>query len=305
MQVTLADTRVLTLPDLHVAVQGVPNSGKTRFAASAETPMLVLAADPLDKLQAYFDRGVRDPQQYTGQFGQPIWLVRSRTTGKPIIQIEGYYDEDMKNPQAMNQLLSRLPQISEEVKAKRWRTVVIDSWTQLEWIARQRRTEGVFADVDSVYGAAKDDLQGIVNSRLMNLRCNLILTFHIETKVVKDKKGNIIKDARTDLGGGELSYSIQAIGTLKNIANVLGETYLAVAPVDGSDNYVLVTKRNADFRQLCSRINAPNPVTNDWRALFTNWIADHAADATTPGESLPQPAPAADTAAAQQETVQS
>jgi len=276
MNVKLHD-QIYTLPDLHVMVAGVPNGGKSEFAASAEKPMLVLAADPLSKMETYFKRGIRDPKVYTGEQGQPVWLVRSPKTGNVIIQVEGYYDEDERNPQAMNQLLARLPQVTEEVRAGRIRTVVVDSWTQLEWIARARRTTGAFAGVDSIYGAAKDDLQAIINARLMNLRCNLIVIFHIETKVTKDRKGNITKDSKQDIGGGEMSYSIQAIGTLKNVGNVFGECYLAVAPVDGSDNYYLVTRRNADFRTLCSRIGAPDPCKNEWTALFGPWLEAEAA----------------------------
>jgi hypothetical protein len=118
--------------------------------------------------------------------------------------------------------------------------------------------------------------------------------FHIETKVVRNKQGTVIQDARMDVGGGEQSYTVQAIGQLKNLPNVFGECYLALAPVDGSNNYVLQTVRNADFRTLCSRIGAPNLCPNEWREIFTGYITTHAdgtapaaqpATATTPEET--------------------
>ena len=56
----------------------------------------------------------------------------------------------------------------------------------------------------------------------MNFRCNVIVVFHIETKVIRNKAGTVIKDAREDVGGGELSYSIAAIGQLKELAGVFG-----------------------------------------------------------------------------------
>lgn len=266
----------LTLPTIHAMVIGAPNSGKTQLAASAEKPELVFAFDPFDKLFPYFDQGLLDPEVRVGPQGQLIWIVRSLKTGNAIMQVEGFYDENEKNPQAMQQFMFRLDQVVEEVKQGRWKTVVLDSWSQLEWIARQRRTHGPFAGVDSVYAAAMDDLKALVNSRIMNLRCNVLATFHIETKVVRSRQGTVIKDAREDVGGGELSYNIQAIGSLKNLGNVFGETYLAEAPIDGSDRFVLHTKRNANFRTLCSRIGASDPCKNEWNALFSNWIAKHA-----------------------------
>lgn len=273
MIVTLPpDNLQLTLPDLQMMVLGPPNSGKSHLAASAEAPIIVLAADPASKLQTYFNRGLVDSEIYVGPQGQPTWLVRSVKTGNVIIQVEGYYDEEETNPQAMNQLLARVPQIGAEVKQGRWRTVVIDSWTQVEWIARLRRSFGPFATSDSSYFAAMQDLENMVKARLMNLRCNLIIVFHIETKVVKNRKGEIIRDARVDAGGGDMTYSVQAIGSLKNIANVLGECYLAVAPIDGSDNYTLQTRKDADFRTLESRIKAPNPCINEWKELFGPWM---------------------------------
>lgn len=287
--VTLPDGRELTLPVIHVGILGPPNSGKTEFASSAEKPMLVLAADPLDKMVPYFDRGELDPQEYTGQFGQPIRLVRSRKNRDAvIIQVEGYYDEDAGNPNAMSQLLARLPQVTEEVKQGRWRTVVIDSWSALEWIARARRSAGPFQASDSPFLEAMNDLEAIVNSRLMNLRCNLVITFHIETKVVKDRKGNIVKDSKMDAGGGIQTYTVQAIGQrLKNIGNVLGEFYRAVAPLDGTDNYYLQTRQSPDFSVLCSRIKAPDPCANQWNALFGPWIETQVQRAAAPAAAQP------------------
>lgn len=292
MIATLANGDELLLPQIHAGVMGPPNSGKTHFAASAEKPMIVLAADPVSKMGAYFDRGVLDPKVYSGQYGQPIRLVRSlKNPDAVIIQIEGFYDEDAGNPNAMSAFLARLPQVAEEAKAGRWRSVVIDSWSQLEWIARARRTEGAFATSDSPFLAAMNDLEAILNSRLMNLQCNLIIVFHIETKVVKDRKGNIVHDAKADMGGGVQTYTVQAIGQrLKNVGNVLGEFYRAVAPTDGSDKYYLQTRQSPDFSVCCSRIKAPDPCANDFRALFGPWIeAQQVKRAMAAGAVVAQP----------------
>lgn len=289
---TLTDGRSVLLPDVHCMIEGPPNSGKSHFCASAEKPMLVLAADPLDKLQAYFDRGNWDGQVHTGAQGQPVWIITSRATGKTIIQIEGYFDDNPQAPVAYQALDSRIVSLFDEIRAGVWRTVVVDSWSQLEWIARLRRMYGALACKanENPYFAAKDDLEQLARSRLVNFRCNVIVVFHIETKVLRNKAGTVIKDAREDVGGGELSYSIAAIGQLKELAGVFGECYLSVAPLDGTDNYTIQTRKDHNFKTLQSRIQAPSPCKNEWREIFANKI--NALAALLP-PAQPAPAPAA------------
>jgi hypothetical protein len=258
MIATLADGTELTLPTLHFGVMGLPSSGKSHLIASMEKPLLVLSSDPFDKQQPYLDRGDADPQVYTGQFGQPTRIVKSATTGNAIIQIEGYYDTDPDNPTAMSALLARGEQLRSEVIAGRWKSIALDSWTNIEWIARQRRSAKPFLVTDAHgkrYGAAKDDLQTFFNARFVHLPCHVGVALHTTEKRDDD---------------GVVTYrGIKAIGELKtDLPGSLGERYLAVN-VDG-------TQRRLDTRNVayncCTLIDAPNPCVNEFTALYSNWL---------------------------------
>ena len=248
------------LPVIHFGVMGPPSSGKSHLVASMEKPLLVLAADPFDKMQPYFDQGIVEDEIRVGQFGQPIRIVRSVKTGNPIIQIEGFYDLG-DTPSAMQQFMERTNQLHAEVH-RPWRSIAVDSWTQLEFIARMRRMSGTHAvkaamKGATIYGAAKDDLQQVLNARLAHIACNLAIVMHVQEK--------------TDFETGQVVYrGVKAIGELKTeLPAVLGERYLA-RNVDG-------TKRQLDTKNVlyncCTLINAPNPCANEFTALFANYIA--------------------------------
>lgn len=272
----------LELPPLHIGIMGEPSSGKSHFVASMEKPLLVLATDPFDKLAPYLDRGIPDNESTRGQFGQPVRLVRSEKSGSPIIQIEGFYDIGSE-PAAMTAFAARCEQLAAEAN-RPWRSFAIDSWTQLEFIARERRARGSMAVKSAmkgatVYGAAKDDLQQLLNLRFMHLPCNVAVVLHTLVK--------------TDFETGVVTYrGMKAIGELKTeIPGALGERYLA-RNIDG-------TRRQLDTKNAlyncCTLIDAPNPCANEFTALFSNWIAkqvnrinDRAASAAQPAPDAPQ-----------------
>lgn len=256
----------LDLPTLHFGIMGPPSSGKTHLVASMEKPLLVLAADPFDKMAPYFDRGVLDPKVYAGQFGQPIRLVKSATTGKAIIQIEGFHDTNPDAPAAFDALLKRAAQVRDEVIAGQWRSVALDSWSNIEYVAKERRRIGPLAvqGTDSRRGLriaanAKDDLLTMFNSRFVHLPCHLGVVLHTVEKRDED---------------GALVYrGMKVIGELKtDLPGSLGERYLA-RNIDG-------VRRQLDTRNVgyncCTLIDAPSPCDNDFKALFTNWITKRA-----------------------------
>lgn len=257
---------------------GAPSSGKSHLLASMEKPLLVMATDPIDKMQPYFDRGELDPEVHTGQFGQPIRIVKSAATGNAIIQIESFYDLDPQSPTGMESFISRSFQLRSEVAAKRWASIAIDSWTNLEFIARLRRTIGPMAvkgaDRDNrlPYNPAKDDIQRTFNTQYVHLPCNVGVSLHTTEK--RNEEGAVVY------------RGIKCIGELKNdLPGVLGERYLATN-VDG-------TTRRLDTKNVayncCTLIDAPNPCANDFAALYTNWIAKRVA-----ASAAAQPAAEAD-----------
>ncbi len=271
----------LTLPLLKFGVMGRAGSGKSRLIASMPKPLLVAATDPEEKLAPYFDR-CGDVTRSVGQFGQPVLVGMSPTTGKPIIQIELFYDDEPKNPQAMTALLARAEQWRSEIAAGMWASFGFDSWTQAEDIARWRRTAGPFAVKDPDvfgrgHGAAKDDLKPLVATRIMRLACNVGIAFHTREKQLDE--------------GGEAFYGMKAIGTLPTeLASLLPERYRSTAEADGVTRR-LWTRPDGRF-DLCTLIDAPSPCANDFNALWENWIMKRAIAANAAAASTASPSEA-------------
>jgi hypothetical protein len=274
----------LTLPTVKFGVMGPPNTGKSHLVASMEYPLIVLLADPFEKAECYFDRGLLDPETYIGQFNQPIRIVKSAKSGNAIIQIENFLDPNPSIPWGFGALQNRLDQVAQEVVAGKWKSAGFDSWSQIEYIAKLRRTTGAFAGVDSIPAAVKDDCEQLIKSRICTLRCNVGVTLHVNSKMI-------------DAGGGTMLYEPMATGTLKSgIGSVLGEMYRSDSIVDSSApgglRYVLQTLRDGRF-DCGTRIGAPNGCTNDFRALFSNWIVRQARKVLEAEQSTNTAAPAA------------
>ena len=53
----------MILPIVKFGCMGPPNTGKSHLVSTMEYPLLVLLADPFEKAECYFDRGLLDPAQ--------------------------------------------------------------------------------------------------------------------------------------------------------------------------------------------------------------------------------------------------
>lgn len=285
-RVTLADGRALELPWIHVGVMGEPGSGKSHFAASFPTPMLVIATDPMTKMQPYFDRGVLDPAEYAGPFGQEIRLVKDGA-GNVTRQIEGFYDYDVTMlVSAMTAIGNRTASVVQEVRDGKWATVVLDSWSGFEDAAGYRRLAGPMkctnTDGRAYRAMAKEDCKQIFLMQLIRLKCNVVMTFHT-TKFAQDQ-------------GGETQYNMKCIGDFAStVGQNLAERYHSVAQPDGTTR-VIYTRPDGRFK-LATLIDAPSPSENTFGALWSNYIAKKLAEAGANGANPAAAANAAPTTA--------
>jgi len=270
-KVTLKDGLALDLPYIQVGVMGEPGSGKSRFAATFPTgtaegkAMLVIATDPLSKMQPYFDRGHYDGSIQSGAFGQDICLVRN-DEGKVIIQVEGFYDVDatMVNS-AMTNMVNRITaSVTQEAREGKWATIVLDSWSGFEDAASYRRLHGPLKcnnpDGRAHRAIAKEDCKSIFLHSLVNGtrgRCNLVFTYHT-TKFAQEQ-------------GGEVQYTMQCIGDFATtVGRNLAERYHSVSLPDGVTRQ-LYTKPDGRFK-LATLIDAPSPCDNTFGALWGPYI---------------------------------
>lgn len=263
----------IPLPYQKVGLMGRPGGGKSKLAASFPKPMLVLASDPLEKLQPYYDRGIAR-EATRGAFGQPLQIIDSAITKKPIIQIESYEDDNPKTPQAMSAFESRCESIREDVIRLGLSTVVIDSWSAFEDIAVWRRRFGAMAVKDPTEfgrdrGAAKDDIWPIFVSRLFKCQCNVVFIFHTTEK------------PQAGEGGGAGIYGIKAIGQLPTeLARMLPERWRCEAQPDGVKR-VVYTRPDGRF-DLTTLIDAPSPCDNEYAAVWSNYLIKRATLLTQP-----------------------
>lgn len=274
--VTLKDGRTFTLPFLHFGVMGKPGSGKSHLLASMPKPLLIIATDPMTKMQPYFDQGVLDPVEHTGALGQEIRLVKD-ADGKTLIQVEGFYDNDPLNPLAMTNICARMAQVQGEVKNGLWASLGFDSWSGFEDVARYRRLAGPMKinnpDGRAHHNIAKEDCKGIFNMQLVHLKCNVGITFHITEKMLE--------------GGGQMLYNMKCIGDFAStVGQNLAERYRAEAMPDGVTRQ-LYTRPDGRF-ELATLIGAPSPCENNFNALWGPWLAkkmtEPMAETATPSE---------------------
>jgi hypothetical protein len=255
--VRIPDGRTFELPWLHFGVMGEPGSGKSELCSTLPKPLKVIATDPITKMQPYFDKGILDPVATTGPFGQVIRLVRHRETGEVIIEVEGFYDTDpTMTSAAMTGVTGRMSVLVQEVKAGKWKSVALDSWSGLEDCASDRRRMGPMKcanpDGRAHRNEAKDDCKQIFRMQLIHLPCNVGITFHT-TKFQMDQ-------------GGETLYNMKCIGDFATtVGQNLAERYHSVAQPDGITR-VLYTKPDGRFK-LATLIDAPSPCANNFAAL--------------------------------------
>lgn len=261
--VTIADGRKFELPWLHYGVMGEPGSGKSRLMASMPKPLIVLASDPVSKLQPYFDEGVVETVTQPGPFGQTIHLVRN-TAGELIIQVEGFYDTDVTMlTSAMTGFVGRMSALVQEVRAGKWKSAGIDSWSGFEDAASDRRKIGPMAcKQGGAFAAhrneAKEDLRQIFRMQLIHLPCNMGIAFHTTTRQKEQ--------------GGETLYTMKCIGDFEStVGQNLAERYHSVALPDGITRQ-LYTKPDGRFK-LATLIDAPSPCQNNFAALFGPMLA--------------------------------
>jgi hypothetical protein len=154
------------------------------------------------------------------------------------------------------------------VKAGKWKSVAVDSWSGLDDIASNRRLTGPMAVKQggafaAHRGAAKEDVSQIFRMQLIHLPCNVGMTFHVT--------------ARMQEQGGEMLYSYKCIGDFATtVGQNLAERYHSVSLPDGVTRQ-LITRPDGRYRNA-TLIDAPSPCPNNFPALFSNMLAKKIAE---------------------------
>lgn len=249
-----------------IIVYGDMGGGKSHFAATCPKPMLLCFFDGGGKETPYLKRGV-PTELKNWKFGDDrIPYRRVMSKKKPdeeLIRVEYYRDLIVSDPQAARMFSQRMIEFVDpdtKYSVQDYKTLVIDSSTSLEYFTRkdaQYRTNRRAKDARLWYGATQQTLEELYMGNLPSLPLNVVLVMHIN-----QERDDVL---------GKLVYNPAAPGKIlpKRLTSQWAELYHAYVDVDdeGDKQYYLQTASNKTFH-AATQIPAPDPCTNNWKALF-------------------------------------
>jgi hypothetical protein len=241
---------------LHALIYGDSGAGKSTGAATFPKPMLVFMFDPRGKEYPYTQRGtVADS---VSPEGTPVQEVLSRKTGDVLIRLEHYLDRDPQKPEAYRRFTHRLATLEQD--AEQFRTIVIDSVTFMELMARKRaqyELNPTSKEPRQWFASSTDSLEEILMIRFGAVTCNVVVLAHID----EDK----------DEVHGMYVRNPAAPGRLRKRSPAgFSELYRAYArrTDDGGREYLWQTRSDAIFN-AASQISAPDPTPQDYSTLWS------------------------------------
>lgn len=260
---------VQTHPPIHALVYADFGAGKSTFAATFPTPMLVWSFDAYGKDGPYLKGGEVSPL-FSDATSNWVRTVTDTKTGKLLRRVEYYHDNvfiepvEVKRkagvsvkdvvPDAYPRFLKRMAQLTPDTYAD-WQTVVLDSVTSME-ISARRWDQFVLnpqaEDARQWYGASKDLLERMLLGRFASLPMNVVVLAHIDDEKY-EYQGT---QRRMPMAPGKLRGSL---GTQ------YGEVYHQY--VDNHGTHMLQT-RPTDLWAATTQIDAPNPCPPHYTALW-------------------------------------
>jgi hypothetical protein len=249
-------------PSIKALVYGDAGSGKTSFAATWPRPILVLAWDPIGKEMPFYKRGAVQPMTHMeiGTATIPVRQVLDKN-GNVVVQVEHYIDKNPRQPEGYSKFMSRWNTL--EAEYDQWATIVIDSVTFMELMARkehQYRLNPTARDPRQWFGGSTDLLEENLMIQVGALPMNCVVTAHVDED--KDEVNGFF--VRNPKAPGRL-------GKGKGLAAAAVEVYRSFVgrDADGNNQYLLQTQTDTIFN-CATRIGAPNPCAPMYKALWPN-----------------------------------
>lgn len=239
----------------HFLIYGDSGSGKSTSAATWPKPMLVFMWDPHGKDIPYLKRGQPGPR-LVDAYGTPYQEVLSTKSGETIIRIEHYIDLDPLKPQAYARFLRRL---SDGGEFPEWRTVVLDSVTFMELMARKYAQYTLMPNSKEPrqwFASSTDTLEEVLMVRFGALPQNVVVLAHIDED--KDELNGVY--LRNPMAPGRLR---------KRSPAGYSEVYRAYVRRDtnGEREYLWQT-RSDNMYSATTQLDAPDPCVQHYTAIF-------------------------------------
>jgi len=236
--------------------------------ASFPKPLLLCSFDPFGKDLPVLRRGRTGelkacPVDRAGNEIAYREVTSRKHEGKLLARVEYYHDAKPSQPVAARNFESRVDWIEEEVFAGEWATIAFDSLTFFELAARKYAQYTInprAKDPRKWYGQSTDALEDAFMIRVSSWPCNVVLTAHIS----EDK----------DEVHGHMLFNPDVPGRLSSrLPAAYQEFYRAFVSGKGADRLYLLQTRSGGGYNANTQIDAPDPVDNDYKALWSNWKA--------------------------------
>lgn len=248
---------------LKAIVYGAPGTRKSTLAASFPGPILVLAFDPFDKATPHLQRGVASELTYDGTAGFAFQEVFNKKDGSLLTRVEYYYDEDPRTPVGYNRFLSRATALTQECREGKWATVVIDSITFMELLARklyQYRLAANTSEPRQWYAGSTELVEELVLMRAPWWDANVLVIAHIDSE-----KDEVL---------GTFVHNPSMPGRMRTkAASGYLELWRCYAEVNdaGVVEYKLQTQANGQYAAT-SNIKAPDGCPLDYEFLWSTAV---------------------------------
>jgi AAA domain-containing protein len=247
----------MTHPSQHFLIYGDAGGGKTTGAATFPKPAIVFMFDPRGKETPYLKKGAVSPS--AAPDGTPIQEVLHRRSGDLLFRIEHYIDSDPTKPAGYSRFLQRLTHLEEDIDALGVQTVIVDSVTFMELMARklsQYKLNATSREPRQWFGASTDTLEEVLMIRLGSLAINVVVLAHIDDQKVSSHGTNV--------------FSIAAPGRLSRRGPAAySEVYRAYVQANeaGEKEWLWQTSQDAMY-VASSQIGAPNGTLQDYNLLW-------------------------------------
>ena len=195
----------------------------------------------------------------------PCCEVVNPDTGDLLVRLEYFQEHDPRNPTVFDQFIERHAFVRQEILQKTYKTVVYDSATSLEMLARVQSKNLLNKKIEDQrkhYGYSTNELGEILCMAVGGLPCNIVVVCHIDS----DKDEVLGTFVRNPSFPGKLKTMIG-----KDYSEFY---YLRAGYTPETQTYFNeVQTRTRNGMHAASQIHAPDPCASTYEALWQNWTS--------------------------------
>ncbi len=239
---------------------GPPGTYKSTIISSVPKPLYVVFTDAFGKALPYLRRGNATERQVSpeGVLFQEVYSKKDES--KLLIRIEYFHDVDINNPTGFDDFEQRFASVDFE----QYKSVAIDSYTSLEWMAKNKVEAMPHAEDDGwfVPRIAKRCIERYVRSIFPGIPCNLFMVGHLTKERVNNKQGNN-ESTISHL------FAPAAIGDLKeDLPRTFPEMYVVRVIREGGERKIILQTETSNRYAASTQLGIPDGIEIDEKTTY-------------------------------------